>query len=244
MRMLHPPSTSTHARPAHHPPSPQHPGNILVRLEEPVPAALAGGGGLAARLAALLPRLPRLVLLDVGMIARLTREDQQNLVGFFKVRACVTEHETKRNNENELVFLQPCGMRVRHGRRQAAARPAACSLQAPDQLPTRQPASALAHVLLAPRRAGPARAAPSRPTRSSSTSFLSPSLLAACCPHRPQGLTSMDGAELADSIMTFTEERPPNPGAFKADMAQLFASLDPELLRTNTPDVIAQVRRR
>lgn len=60
----------------------QHPGNILVRLEEPVP------GGLASRLGGLLGmelKLPRLVLLDVGMIAKLSSEDQQNLVGFFKV---------------------------------------------------------------------------------------------------------------------------------------------------------------
>ena len=28
---------------------------------------------------------PKLVLLDVGMMAELTPEDQQNLVGFFKV---------------------------------------------------------------------------------------------------------------------------------------------------------------
>lgn len=36
----------------------------------------------------LLPTVsPRQVLLDVGMIAKLTREDQHNLVGFFKVRA-------------------------------------------------------------------------------------------------------------------------------------------------------------
>ena len=67
------------------PPSPplQHPGNILVRLEEPVP------GGLASRLLGSWAqhfKLPRLVLLDVGMIARLSTEDQHNLVGFFKVR--------------------------------------------------------------------------------------------------------------------------------------------------------------
>jgi aarF domain-containing kinase len=116
-----------------------HPGNILVRLEEaPVPLP----GGLLGTLRSLLPfelKLPRLVLLDVGMIAKLTREDQHNLVGFFK------------------------------------------------------------------------------------------------------GLTSMDGGELADSIMTFTEERPPNPKAFREDMAALFDSLDPELMRSNTPEVIAQM---
>lgn len=30
-----------------------------------------------------------------------------------------------------------------------------------------------------------------------------------------QGLTSMDGGELADSIMNFTEEQPSNPKAFR-----------------------------
>lgn len=33
--------------------------------------------------------------------------------------------------------------------------------------------------------------------------------------HKLQGLTSMDGADLADSILTFTEERPANPKAFR-----------------------------
>ena len=33
---------------------------------------------------------PKLVLLDVGMVAELTPEDQQNLVGFFKVCSCQT----------------------------------------------------------------------------------------------------------------------------------------------------------
>lgn len=82
----------------------------MVRLEEPA------AGGLAARLASLLRlelKLPRLVLLDVGMIARLSSEDQANLMGFFR------------------------------------------------------------------------------------------------------GLTAMDGSQLADSIMTFAEELPHNPAAFK-----------------------------
>lgn len=62
-----------------------HPGNILVRLEQPAPE-----GSLLGRLAAAL-RLapaPRLVLLDVGMIAKLTSDDQRHLVDFFKV-CCV-----------------------------------------------------------------------------------------------------------------------------------------------------------
>lgn len=37
----------------------------------------------------------------------------------------------------------------------------------------------------------------------------------ACCGPSLQGLTSMDGAELADSIMTFAEQRPPNAAAFR-----------------------------
>jgi aarF domain-containing kinase len=51
-----------------------HPGNILVR-EDP---AHGWWGQLAQRLA-LFPR-EHMVLLDVGMIARLTDEDQRNLV--------------------------------------------------------------------------------------------------------------------------------------------------------------------
>ena len=59
-----------------------HPGNILVRMEEPAPpgtlrGALARALGFAAH--------PHLVLLDVGMIARLTGDDQRHLVDFFKV---------------------------------------------------------------------------------------------------------------------------------------------------------------
>ena len=41
-----------------------------------------GGGWLQVNTA------PKLVLLDVGMVAELTPEDQQNLVGFFKVGCC------------------------------------------------------------------------------------------------------------------------------------------------------------
>ena len=37
---------------------------------------------------------PKLVLLDVGMVAELTPEDQQNLVGFFKVRHLVLTHSS------------------------------------------------------------------------------------------------------------------------------------------------------
>lgn len=58
-----------------------HPGNILVRLDAPAP------GSIRRRLSDALGwelRLPHLVLLDVGMIAKLTDEDQSNLVGFFK----------------------------------------------------------------------------------------------------------------------------------------------------------------
>ena len=39
--------------------------------------------------------------------------------------------------------------------------------------------------------------------------------------------------------MSFTVEQPPDAAAFRDDMAALFSALDPELLRTNTPDVIA-----
>lgn len=113
-----------------------HPGNILVRLEVPAP------GSLRARLGKALGwelRLPKLVLLDVGMIAKLSDEDQANLVGFFK------------------------------------------------------------------------------------------------------HLTSMDGVGLADAIMSFTEEKPPRPLAFREAMGQLFAGLDPGYMREHTPEVINSI---
>ena len=46
---------------------------------------------------------PKLVLLDVGMVAELTPEDQQNLVGFFKV--CV---------HAPLFYCGHCGMSQNH----------------------------------------------------------------------------------------------------------------------------------
>lgn len=113
-----------------------HPGNILVRLEAPTPgswtAALANTLGLDLR-------LPRLVLLDVGMTAHLSSADQNHLMSFFG------------------------------------------------------------------------------------------------------GLASMDGGAVADAIMRFSEAALPNPAAFRADMAGLFEGLDPEHLRLNTQDVMADM---
>jgi hypothetical protein len=59
-----------------------HPGNILVTLDAPAPGSLAAA---ASRLLHVPLRVPRLVLLDVGMTAALTDADQANLVAFFKV---------------------------------------------------------------------------------------------------------------------------------------------------------------
>ena len=56
-----------------------HAGNILVRLVDPN----TRWGRIATFLK--VNTAPKLVLLDVGMVAELTPEDQQNLVGFFKV---------------------------------------------------------------------------------------------------------------------------------------------------------------
>lgn len=56
-----------------------HPGNILVRKTDPNTRL----GRLAWFFGVRLP--PHLVLLDVGMTAELTPQDQRNLVGFFKV---------------------------------------------------------------------------------------------------------------------------------------------------------------
>lgn len=58
-----------------------HPGNILVTLDAPAPGSLAAA---ASRLLHVPLRVPRLVLLDVGMTAALTDTDQANLVAFFK----------------------------------------------------------------------------------------------------------------------------------------------------------------
>lgn len=57
-----------------------HPGNILVRIETPAPGSITDriGAAMGWDLS-----VPKLVLLDVGMTARLTREDQSNLVDFF-----------------------------------------------------------------------------------------------------------------------------------------------------------------
>ena len=57
-----------------------HPGNILVRVVDP--------NSLWGRVANYfgLNTAPHLVLLDVGMTAELTPEDQGNLIQFFKVR--------------------------------------------------------------------------------------------------------------------------------------------------------------
>ena len=57
-----------------------HPGNILVSLEKAAPGSLISKVGSAFGWDL---EVPRLVLLDVGMTAKLTGEDQQNLVGFF-----------------------------------------------------------------------------------------------------------------------------------------------------------------
>lgn len=58
-----------------------HPGNILVRLESPKP------GSLVDRITKAMNwelRIPRLILLDVGMTAHLSRDEQSNLLSFFK----------------------------------------------------------------------------------------------------------------------------------------------------------------
>ena len=64
-----------------------HQGNILVSIEK-----AASPGSLFSKLGAAVgwdPTLPRLVLLDVGMTARLTGDDQQNLIGFFSSLAAM-----------------------------------------------------------------------------------------------------------------------------------------------------------
>ena len=109
--------------PPSRPPSrlPQHPGNILVRMD-PV------GGGLTSRLPAWMDvggwlKLPRLVLLDVGMIARLSAEDQLNLVDFFKgltsmngaelADSIISFSEERPANPIAFRWVAGCGLRAR-----------------------------------------------------------------------------------------------------------------------------------
>lgn len=80
-----------------------HPGNILVSIESPSSSKQmrengsdAVSTGFVNKLSSAFGwnfnfdfRLPRLVLLDVGMTARLTGEDQRNLVGFFSSLAAM-----------------------------------------------------------------------------------------------------------------------------------------------------------
>lgn len=56
-----------------------------------------------------------------------------------------------------------------------------------------------------------------------------------------QGLTSMDGGELADSIMNFTEEQPSNPKAFRYAKIWLPATVHPWLPATVHPRLPATV---
>ena len=60
-------------------------GNILVRVVDP--------NSLWGRITYFLnvPTAPRLVLLDAGMTAELTRQDQMNLVKFFRVSTCLLQ---------------------------------------------------------------------------------------------------------------------------------------------------------
>lgn len=62
-----------------------HPGNILVRIDDRKSSApLTWLASMKQRLG--LSPSEHVVLLDVGMVAELSREDQINLVGFFKAR--------------------------------------------------------------------------------------------------------------------------------------------------------------
>lgn len=74
-----------------------HPGNILVRLVDPN----TRWGRIATFLK--VNTAPKLVLLDVGMVAELTPEDQHNLVGFFKA---LTSQDGEALGQNILGFSE------------------------------------------------------------------------------------------------------------------------------------------
>lgn len=61
-----------------------HPGNILVQFDAPKSKDVWGLEKAVKKALGYEISLPRLVLLDVGMTARLSREDQYNLTNFFK----------------------------------------------------------------------------------------------------------------------------------------------------------------
>lgn len=56
-------------------------GNILVQMEPRVGGGMSWSNWLRA---SLLRLPPKLILLDTGMIAELSKQDQTNLVSFFK----------------------------------------------------------------------------------------------------------------------------------------------------------------
>ncbi|KAK9817109.1 hypothetical protein WJX72_009682 [[Myrmecia] bisecta] len=68
-----------------------HPGNIMVRMQDP--------NTLWGRVSTFLhwDTKPQLVLLDVGMVAELTRQDQMNLVSFFKAITSKDGHALAQN---------------------------------------------------------------------------------------------------------------------------------------------------
>lgn len=51
-------------------------------------------------------------------------------------------------------------------------------------------------------------------------------------------LAAMDGAALAEAILSFTESATPDPRGFKSDMAALFETLSPDYMRENSQQVI------
>jgi aarF domain-containing kinase len=173
-----------------------HPGNILVRVEGPPP------GSFTARAAAALgreaPKLPRLVLLDVGMTAKLTQDDQRNLVGFFK------------------------GLTELDG-------------------------AAVADAIL--RFAEQPHDAPPKASNTNNKSTTTPATMPQAS--QQQGSTKDAGAVLGDwarnamkRVYSDTEQADDSAAViagFRADMASLFSRLDPEMLRQNTSEVMAEM---
>lgn len=193
-----------------------HPGNILVRVEGPPP------GSFMARMASAfgieVPKLPRLVLLDVGMTARLTSDDQKKLVGFFK---SLTNLDGAAVADAILRFAEPLHHDARSGSQEILQ--AGSERMPPSHADYRQETGKATDV-------GISFAGDSFNTTQQVGPF-------------SKNLNGM----VTSSIEAASDEGNVNGdeckavASFREEMAVLFSKLDPETLRQNTSEVMAEM---